>query len=202
MAVEQMKIVALNIRQGGGQRVARICTYLDGQQADVIVLSEWRENAQGRDIAAWARKRGLCCDRLTGGGTDGVFVASKTPFTSRSVTPPRPSNDPKRTGVIMLAQSTTWTILACYFPPRNGDKNTGIQPPKPPFFAAIADEAAAHTDDTLIVIGDLNNGHRDRDREGTKFYGPGDFEAVSGKAALVDLWRLTHGDRAREYSSL
>ena len=62
--------------------------------------------------------------------------------------------------------------------------------------------AAAHVDAPLIVIGDLNNGHQERDRgeAGAKFIGPEDFQALSRTAGLVDVWRLTHGDEAREYS--
>jgi exonuclease III len=201
MAVDQVKIVALNILGGGGTRVALLCAYLEDQQADVIVLTEWRENGQGRDIIAWARTRGMRCDWLVdGGNVNGVFVASRIPFTTRSVTPPRPGNHATRAGVMMLVQTTTWTMLACYFPQGHGDPKAGAKPPKPPFFAAIAGVAAAHVGQALIVIGDLNNGHRERDREGAKFVGPEDFEALSGEAGLVDLWRLTHGDEAREYS--
>ena len=103
-------------------------------------------------------------------------------------------------GVMMLARAAAWTILACYFPQGKGDKKKGTNAPKPPFFATIMDVAAAHTEEPLIVIGDVNNGHRDRDREGSKFVGPEDFEALSLKSGLVDLWRLTNGDDAREYS--
>jgi len=40
-----MKIVTLNIRHGGGTRVPVILEYLDSQNGDVIVLTEFRENA-------------------------------------------------------------------------------------------------------------------------------------------------------------
>ena len=55
MAVNPIKIVALNIDSGGGDRVAQICAYLEAQQADVIVLTEWRDTDPGKTIAAWAR---------------------------------------------------------------------------------------------------------------------------------------------------
>jgi hypothetical protein len=40
-----MKIVTLNIRHGGGTRVPVILEYLDSQNGDVIVLTEFHENA-------------------------------------------------------------------------------------------------------------------------------------------------------------
>jgi exonuclease III len=189
MTVSPIKIVALNIQNGGGPRVAQLCAYFDAQQADVIILTEWQDTARGHAIDAWARAKGLCCHGLADGGkANGIFVASKCPVTPSTKTPQGDT-----TGVLMLAQAATWTILACYFPQKHE---------KPPFFAAVADVAAAHADAPLIVIGDLNNGNQERDRGegGAKFIGPDNFQALSGTAGLVDVWRLTPGDDAREYS--
>lgn len=189
MTVNPIKIVALNIEGGGGKRVAELCAYLDTQQADIIVLTEWRDFDQGQGFVTWATAKGLYCHGLADGGTaNGVFVAAKSPFSDHSKTPPGGT-----AGVLMLAQAATWTVLGCYFPQRHD---------KPPFFAAVAAVAAAHAGVPLIVIGDLNNGHQERDRGkgGAKFIGPRDFDALTSAAGLVDLWRCTNGDEAREYS--
>ena len=171
----------------------RICAYLDAQQADVFVLTEWRDNDNASIIEAWANGNGLHCLGLSDGGTksrNGVFVASKLPFTAHDVTPRREN---PRVGIMMMVQASTWAILACYFPQRKL---------KPPFFAAVRNLVCVHPDEPLIVIGDLNNGHQARDRSegGTPFIGSDDFDALSDKASLVDLWRLTHGNGAREFS--
>jgi hypothetical protein len=44
-------IVALNIRSGGGARVARLCSYLDSLNPDTVLLAEWRDNVSGRAFA-------------------------------------------------------------------------------------------------------------------------------------------------------
>jgi hypothetical protein len=54
-----MTLVALNVRNGGGSRVAAICQFLEGYQPDVIVLTEWRYNRSGREFIAWMESRGL-----------------------------------------------------------------------------------------------------------------------------------------------
>ena len=54
-----MKIVTLNIRHGGGTRVPVILEYLDSQNGDVIVLTEFRENAN-----ATASRSGLLAQGL------------------------------------------------------------------------------------------------------------------------------------------
>ncbi len=65
MAADTIKIVALNIGSGGGTRVTRLCDYLDAQQADVIVLTEWRDTIGGQALCmgqskgpslSWARR--------------------------------------------------------------------------------------------------------------------------------------------------
>ena len=118
---DPIKIVALNIDSGGGDRVPRICAYLDAQQADVVILTEWRDTAEGQAIVAWSTGKGMHCHGLADGGkANGVFVASVCPFTASSRTPPG-----NTTGVLLLAQAPRWTVLACYFPQRHD---------KPPFF--------------------------------------------------------------------
>ncbi len=48
-----MKIVAWNIRQGGGSWTVQIVDYLWGIDPDVIVLSEFRNNDSGHFV--WAK---------------------------------------------------------------------------------------------------------------------------------------------------
>jgi exonuclease III len=95
-----IKIVALNIN-GGGTRVAPICAYLDAQRADIIVLTEWRDTAQDREISRWAAEKGLHRQLLVDGATaNGVFFAAKDPVPATSATPPGGT-----AGVIMLART-------------------------------------------------------------------------------------------------
>ena len=54
-----MKIVTLNIRYGGGTRVPVILEYLDSQNGDVIVLTEFRENANATVIRSGLLAQGL-----------------------------------------------------------------------------------------------------------------------------------------------
>ena len=41
------RMVALNIRSGGGTRAGRLCGYLDSLDAETALLSEWRNNVSG-----------------------------------------------------------------------------------------------------------------------------------------------------------
>ena len=53
-----MKLLALNIRQGGGTRIASICSYLIAQDCDALVISEFRRNARGDELIAALRQAG------------------------------------------------------------------------------------------------------------------------------------------------
>ena len=45
-----MKLLALNIRQGGGTRIDSICSYLIAQDCDALVISEFRRNNPGPNL--------------------------------------------------------------------------------------------------------------------------------------------------------
>ncbi len=47
-----MRIVVLNIRAGGGQRIDNLLGYLDEQDPHTVLLTEWRQGPAGTRIAA------------------------------------------------------------------------------------------------------------------------------------------------------
>ena len=53
-----MKLLALNIRQGGGTRIDSICSYLIAQDCDALVISEFRRNTPGDQLIGALRQAG------------------------------------------------------------------------------------------------------------------------------------------------
>jgi hypothetical protein len=53
-----MKLLALNIHQGGGTRIVSISSYLIAQNCDALVISEFRRNARGDELIAALRQAG------------------------------------------------------------------------------------------------------------------------------------------------
>jgi DNA primase len=53
------KLLSLNVRNGGGTRVAAICQFLGSHKPDVIVLTEWQEGTSGRNFMDWIKSQGL-----------------------------------------------------------------------------------------------------------------------------------------------
>ena len=55
----EMKILAWNIRHGGGARVPRILAALERHRPDIVVLTEYRHNPGGEAISAGLDAMGL-----------------------------------------------------------------------------------------------------------------------------------------------
>jgi len=55
----QMKLVTLNIQHGGGRRIPGILDYLRSQEADAIVLTEFRENSNAEALRSGLAENGF-----------------------------------------------------------------------------------------------------------------------------------------------
>jgi exodeoxyribonuclease III len=181
-----VRIVSLNIRHGGGKRIAGLADWLATKNPSVVVLPEWRNNVWGQQIR----------ERLTDGGLqtsataratskiNSVLLAAIGLTESQEVTPPGSMVG----DLIMINLVQGMQILGCYFPQRLA---------KAPFFHQCIQVAQKNPDLPLVMIGDFNTGRNDLDVEGTgtRFHCANLFEALNGDAGLIDLWRARHGDR-------
>jgi exodeoxyribonuclease-3 len=186
-----MRIVVLNIRAGGGKRVGELLRYLDQYDPDTVVLTEWRRSFPGTRIEAWAQERGMRYAALNDGGTaNGAFIASKNSFTVTSETPPG-----KSAGVLLLVEFDAFALLACYLPIMNAKK---------PFFARCAEIANEHAGAPFLMVGDLNTGNQNLDREprGVRYHCANDFDGLTIEHGLHDLWRRSNGADTREWTCL
>jgi hypothetical protein len=81
-----MKIVSLNIQHGGGNRVSPILAYLTSLHADVIVLTEFRENANAKRLRSGLAATGML--HFAGASVapkeNTVCICSRQPFVSRT----------------------------------------------------------------------------------------------------------------------
>jgi exodeoxyribonuclease III len=176
------RIVALNIRSGGGTRAVRLCRYLNTLDPDTVLLTEWRDNASARAFASWAENRGMSHVGLTDGRTaNGVLLASSDPFAIESTTPAA-----EGPGCLMLARFQHVTLLACYFPQLNA---------KAAFFGRCLELAAQHRAAPFVLAGDLNTGNQlaDRSEGAGKYYCSDHFDRLTSEGELSDLRRLTNG---------
>ena len=96
-------------------------------------------------------------------------------------------------GTILRAAFFGWTMLACYFP--QGEA-------KGRYFDVCCDVARACSGHPLLVLGDLNTGNQlaDKTLGGVNYACADKFDRLSSTAGLIDLWRLTNGTHAREWT--
>jgi exodeoxyribonuclease III len=181
-----MKIVSLNIN--GARDPACLWLWLEAQGADIMVLTEFRLNPSGNILMDCVEEFGWHHHATFGGTHNGVLVLSRTPFEAQVETPPGAP-----AGALMLCNFKSFALLACYFPQREAKK---------PFFAAVHGVAESYAAGPLLILGDLNVGNNCRDKSelGANFHLAETFDALSTDHDLSDLYRLTHGDDARDYS--
>ena len=177
-----MKLLALNIRQGGGTRIDSICSYLIAQDCDALVISEFRRNARGDELIAALRQAGYLqfYHNHTEPRQNTVMVATKQSSSPLAIE--GCSNEWSLIGV-------TWAglqLIGTYFPQRK-DK-AGV-------FNTL--ETIASSD--LLAIGDFNTGSNVLDSEGAKFHCADQFVNLAN-TTLTDLWRTHNGELAQEYS--
>jgi exodeoxyribonuclease-3 len=123
-----------------------------------------------------------------GATLNGVAIAAKAPFDCASVTPGR-----ETAGTLLRADFSDWTMLAAYFPQNELKRG---------YFDVCCDVAQACSGRPFLFVGDLNTGNQvaDKTPRGDKYRCAERFDRLSSTEGLVDLWRRTHGDHAREWS--
>src|SRR5438132_3381033 len=80
-----MRLLAWNIRQGGGSRLPRIADALRRQDADILVLSEYRGGPSAPRLRADLQALGYRHATALGppAGRHGVLIAARCPFRER-----------------------------------------------------------------------------------------------------------------------
>jgi exodeoxyribonuclease-3 len=180
------RIISLNLRHGGGGRIAYLTDWLASKSPSAVIATEWRNNLSGQYLR----------DRLTLGGLQSilapqaksqintVLLAAKDIKDSQAATP---LNSPEG-DLVSISTKDGVSILGCYFPQRMA---------KSPFFRRCTEMAASNSDRPFVMIGDFNTGRNDFDIEGNgvPFHCADQFAGLHEQAGLVDLWRLRHGER-------
>ena len=177
-----MKLLALNIRQGGGTRIAAFSDYLVAQDCDALVISEFRCNVAGHKLIATLRQAGYSHFHHTNTEPrqNTVMVATKLPSTPMAIT--GCTNDWSLVGAGWAGMQ----LVGVYFPQRK-DK------------AGVFDTLDAMASSNLLAIGDFNTGSNTLDAEGAKFHCADQFVHLANET-LTDLWRAHNGQQTQEYS--
>lgn len=183
-----MKIASLNIRHGGGRRVPKIIDWVGKIDADFVMFSEWRLNQSGTLLAGSMQDLGYSTQGISKGPlANGILIASRCSHMVSNITPEGALH-----GEIAFSASADIDLICCYFPQKHEKKQ---------FFHTVIDSILKASDPT-ILIGDLNTGLNDIDLTmgATPFFCSKEFAELESLGDAQDLWRLSHGKDAREWS--
>lgn len=179
-----LKILSWNIQQGGGSRLSKIRSYINKSGAQILVLSEFRNNMSGLNLRNSLLLNGYRYQAVTHSkaDTNSVIVASKIPFNSHLF----PKSDPEYSGNILMAEFELFRLYGCYLPHK---KKHGLIP--------FLNKEAAH-DKPSIITGDLNTGINYIDQKGNSFWYE-DQLMDFGKVGMYDAFREIN-DNVKEFS--
>jgi len=183
-----LRLLAWNIRQGGGKRLAAIIAALAQHDADILVLSEYRGGDAGARLRAALASIGY--DHVTAAtpppGGNGVLIAARRPFDDG--------------GSVSDVVPEPYRMARAYFGPI---RIYGIYMPnllkKIPYWEAlIAALAAEPLQAEALAIGDFNTCRAYVDEPGAIDACAHYMDAVAA-IGFCDLWRRRYPE-GREFS--
>lgn len=181
-----MRILALNIRHGGGNRIEAIARYIGAFHPDVVVLSEFRDNANANLLRAHFGRQGLPFFAAASAvrNQNSVCIASRIAFIGRAY----PQLGPDHCHRLIAAHFDDLTVYGVYFAQRQAKSTL--------FDFLLAGPPSA--DPAALLVGDFNTGRHYVDEAAATFHCARQFELLS-RGPYVDCWRSRNPD-ARQFS--
>lgn len=182
-----MKLLAWNLRQGGGRKRGVAVGVIAGLAPDVAVITEFRSAPSGGPLADHfaASRYPYVLDSAPAKGRNGVLIASRTPLRRRPIEPP------------VLAP----TYCLCADAPELGITIGGVYVPgnhtgiKREFWTWLLGAAKVLVDGPAVLLGDFNTGRHYIDESRNTFACADLFEELLA-AGWKDAFRELHPDRS------
>ena len=184
-----MRLVAWNIRAGGGVRAEAIARQIVRWRPDVVNLSEFRATPPSQQIAALLAQAGFHHQRTTADpknpAVNSLLIASRWPL--RRMALPGAPDDGRRWLSVRVAAPQPMAVLGIHVPNR-------VTGRKPRFLNAVADVLKGWRGPPAILMGDTNSGRIGLDEESPAFNRMEDDWLVNLDAmGWPDAFRREHG---------
>jgi exonuclease III len=181
-----MRVLAWNIRQGGGSRLARIADALEHHQADILVLSEYRGGPSATRLLATLDTLGYryATTFAPPPGRTGVLIAARCPF--REHGPVDGLVEPHR---LVSAAFGSFRLVGVYMPNLLA---------KVPYWEALIAALLGERGEAVLAIGDFNTCRPYLDEAGAIDRTAHYMDRIA-EIGFCDLWR-NRNPELREYS--
>jgi exodeoxyribonuclease III len=182
-----VRLLAWNIRQGGGSRLAGIVAALVRHDADVLILSEYRGGDSAERLRAALKLAGYrhVTELVPPPQRTGVLIAARRGFSAH--------------GALCMDVPEPYRLVDVDL---GAVRLTGVYMPnmlkKVPYWQSIAASFAARVDDDTLAIGDFNTCRAYVDEPGAIDATAHFMDSVEA-IGFRDLWRHRYPN-AREYS--
>jgi len=185
--VRAMRLLAWNIRQGGGSRLPRIADALKRHDADIVVLSEYRggPSASRLCVALLALGYSHATTLVPPPSCNGVLVAARRPFRGHGAVDMR-LPEPYR---MVSVDFATFRLVGIYMPNLRA---------KITYWEALIATLSSQSANRALAIGDFNTCRAYLDEAGAIDTTAHYMDAIE-QIGFCDLWRHRYPDR-REYS--
>jgi exonuclease III len=186
-----MRIVAWNIRAGGGRRIEAIADQLRRWRPDVVALSEFRGTPPSAWLADELASQGLAFQRTTAdanaAATNALLVASRWPVRLGAVrAAPR---EPRRWLLARIAAPEPIALGAMHVPNR-------VTGRKGDYLTSALSLARRWREGPALLIGDTNSGRIGLDEQVRTFDRLEDgWIRDLDRAGWADAFRVLHGER-------
>ena len=174
-----LKILSWNIQQGGGSRVKSILSFLSKQAAQIIILSEFRNNKSGNFLRTKFLEQGYQFQfvSLNPSDTNSVLIASKLPCSSTLFTDRKMDFDHS----VICTEFEAFRCFGVYLPHKKKHK----------LFDILHEEVSKSK--PSIIAGDFNTGINLVDQKGSSFWYTDELKKLND-LDLHDAFRHVHGD--------
>ena len=177
-----MRILNFNIRFGGQKRTPEIINYLINNDFDLIILTEFVKNNNGKDIIHNLISQGFNTQASNEDGGYGSFIASKNKFLTKSI---------EDRWIEVYIPEMDLHVLGVYVPDQPGvNKNI--------FWQKILDYAAEHNHENVLITGDFNSCTKEDSSNGTEYYAKELKELED--LEYNDLWKNYSKDESDRYT--
>ncbi|MCU7495785.1 MAG: endonuclease/exonuclease/phosphatase family protein [Ignavibacteria bacterium] len=180
-----IKLVELNIRHGGGNRISKILKRITEYNADVIVLTEFRHNKNYDIIRNKLHEEGFewQAAAIENSRANTVFIASKLQFTIYFLI----DLPVECTGRSILVRFEQFSLMGVYFAQKKEKKLLSD---------FIMNNITPALGSRGLIIGDFNTGRHYIDEPGKTFYCADSFVSLED-SGLIDSWRKRISIRGR-----